>query len=120
MLESMTTLTNPTERLLTVLAFGVYLSSFVKDLICSPRPFAPPVTRLSMQRFILQVIYLKSVIFHSHRFAPSRVRFSFDTFDKQCFHRAFFLFNHSSPLVPTWSRLVFYERILDAQKRDDG
>lgn len=40
--------TDPTERLLTVLAFGVYLASFLKDLICSPRPFAPPVTRLSM------------------------------------------------------------------------
>jgi hypothetical protein len=34
-------------RLLVVLALGVYCSSFVKDLICSPRPFAPPVTRLS-------------------------------------------------------------------------
>jgi len=31
-----------------VLAFGVYFSSLVKDLICSPRPFAPPVTRLTM------------------------------------------------------------------------
>lgn len=34
-------------RLMFVLAFGVYASSFVKDLICSPRPFTPPVTRLS-------------------------------------------------------------------------
>ncbi|RDB18722.1 Dihydrosphingosine 1-phosphate phosphatase YSR3 [Hypsizygus marmoreus] len=34
--------------LLIVLAFGVYCSSFVKDLICSPRPFAPPVTRLTI------------------------------------------------------------------------
>jgi hypothetical protein len=106
--------------LLTVLAFGVYLSSFIKDLICSPRPFAPPVTRFSMQQSILQVIYLKSVKIYSYRFAPSRVRFSFNTFDKQCFHRAFFLFNHSSPRVPAWSRLVFCGRILDAQKRDDG
>jgi len=36
-------------RLLVVLALGVYTSSFVKDLICAPRPFAPPVTRLSKQ-----------------------------------------------------------------------
>ena len=43
-----------------------------------------------MQQSILQVIYLKSLIFYSYRFAPSRVRFSFNTFDKQCFHRAFF------------------------------
>ncbi|KAG5637587.1 hypothetical protein H0H81_004038 [Sphagnurus paluster] len=34
--------------LLIVLALGVYLSSFIKDLICSPRPFAPPVTRLTI------------------------------------------------------------------------
>ncbi|KAH0581654.1 hypothetical protein H2248_011351 [Termitomyces sp. 'cryptogamus'] len=34
--------------LLLVLASGVYLSSFLKDLICSPRPFAPPVTRLTI------------------------------------------------------------------------
>ncbi|KAF8869396.1 PAP2 superfamily-domain-containing protein [Infundibulicybe gibba] len=34
--------------LLVVLALGVYCASFVKDLICSPRPFAPPVTRLTM------------------------------------------------------------------------
>ena len=26
---------------------GVYWSSFVKDLVCSPRPFVPPATRLS-------------------------------------------------------------------------
>ncbi|KAG5647237.1 hypothetical protein DXG03_000772 [Asterophora parasitica] len=34
--------------LLLVLALGVYFSSFIKDLICSPRPFAPPVTRLTI------------------------------------------------------------------------
>ncbi|KAI0784107.1 PAP2 superfamily-domain-containing protein [Abortiporus biennis] len=34
--------------LLFVLAFGVYASSFAKDLLCSPRPFAPPVTRLTI------------------------------------------------------------------------
>ena len=26
---------------------GIYSSSFVKDLVCSPRPFSPPVIRLS-------------------------------------------------------------------------
>ncbi|KAI0062728.1 hypothetical protein BV25DRAFT_1803341 [Artomyces pyxidatus] len=31
-----------------VLAFGVYSSSFMKDLICSPRPHSPPVTRLTI------------------------------------------------------------------------
>ncbi|KAF8056632.1 sphingosine-1-phosphate phosphatase [Lyophyllum atratum] len=35
-------------ELLIVLALGVYCSSFIKDLLCSPRPFAPPVTRLTI------------------------------------------------------------------------
>ncbi|KAH8823214.1 sphingosine-1-phosphate phosphatase [Flagelloscypha sp. PMI_526] len=34
--------------LLIILALGVYFSSVLKDLICSPRPFAPPVTRLTI------------------------------------------------------------------------
>ena len=34
-------------RLLLMLAIGVYVSSVFKDFCCSPRPFAPPVTRLS-------------------------------------------------------------------------
>ncbi|KXN85562.1 Dihydrosphingosine 1-phosphate phosphatase YSR3 [Leucoagaricus sp. SymC.cos] len=34
--------------LLMILATGVYCSSVVKDLLCSPRPFSPPVTRLTM------------------------------------------------------------------------
>ncbi|PPQ66638.1 hypothetical protein CVT24_006930 [Panaeolus cyanescens] len=34
--------------LLIVLALGVYFSSVIKDLLCSPRPFAPPVTRLTI------------------------------------------------------------------------
>ncbi|KZT00509.1 uncharacterized protein LAESUDRAFT_553458 [Laetiporus sulphureus 93-53] len=31
-----------------VLALGVYMASFIKDSVCSPRPFAPPVTRLTI------------------------------------------------------------------------
>ncbi|KAG8937031.1 hypothetical protein FRC02_008138 [Tulasnella sp. 418] len=34
--------------LVNVIGIGVYLSSLVKDSICSPRPFAPPVTRLTV------------------------------------------------------------------------
>ncbi|PPQ67328.1 hypothetical protein CVT26_007249 [Gymnopilus dilepis] len=34
--------------LLIVIGLGIYLSSVVKDLFCSPRPFAPPVTRLTI------------------------------------------------------------------------
>jgi len=30
------------------LTIGVYLSSFLKDLVCSPRPYTPPVTRLTI------------------------------------------------------------------------
>jgi len=37
-----------TRGLLFVLSLGVYLSSFLKDLICSPRPFSPPVARLTI------------------------------------------------------------------------
>ncbi|KAF9060151.1 PAP2 superfamily-domain-containing protein, partial [Rhodocollybia butyracea] len=34
--------------LVMIMGLGVYASSFVKDLVCSPRPFAPPVTRLTL------------------------------------------------------------------------
>ncbi|KAF8970350.1 PAP2 superfamily-domain-containing protein [Flammula alnicola] len=34
--------------LLILLGLGIYASSVVKDLFCSPRPFAPPVTRLTI------------------------------------------------------------------------
>jgi membrane-associated phospholipid phosphatase len=30
------------------LAFGVYLSSLLKDMVCSPRPYSPPVARLTV------------------------------------------------------------------------
>ncbi|KDR76501.1 hypothetical protein GALMADRAFT_120678 [Galerina marginata CBS 339.88] len=34
--------------LLIILGLGIYVSSVVKDLFCAPRPFAPPVTRLTI------------------------------------------------------------------------
>lgn len=34
--------------MINVLAFGVYLSSAIKDLFCLPRPYSPPVTRLTV------------------------------------------------------------------------
>lgn len=40
--------------LLMVVALGVYCTSFVKDLFCSPRPFAPPVTRLTISNHHLE------------------------------------------------------------------
>ncbi|KAJ7154572.1 sphingosine-1-phosphate phosphatase [Mycena filopes] len=33
--------------LIVVLCLGIYFTSVCKDLFCSPRPFAPPVTRMS-------------------------------------------------------------------------
>jgi len=39
-------------RLCYALSYGVYLSSFLKDMVCSPRPYAPPVTRLSKEQSI--------------------------------------------------------------------
>ncbi|KAJ7199136.1 sphingosine-1-phosphate phosphatase [Mycena pura] len=34
--------------LIVLLALGIYITSVAKDLFCSPRPFAPPVTRLTI------------------------------------------------------------------------
>ncbi|EJF56556.1 hypothetical protein DICSQDRAFT_71301 [Dichomitus squalens LYAD-421 SS1] len=34
--------------LLLMLSTGVYVASFIKDLCCVPRPYAPPVTRLTI------------------------------------------------------------------------
>ncbi|KIK57555.1 hypothetical protein GYMLUDRAFT_172530, partial [Collybiopsis luxurians FD-317 M1] len=34
--------------LVMIMGGGVYSSSFLKDLVCSPRPLAPPVTRLTL------------------------------------------------------------------------
>lgn len=34
--------------LVNTLAFGVYFSSALKDLLCVPRPYSPPVTRLTV------------------------------------------------------------------------
>lgn len=33
---------------MNTLAFGVYFSSAIKDTFCVPRPFSPPVTRLTV------------------------------------------------------------------------
>jgi membrane-associated phospholipid phosphatase len=68
--------------LLLVLALGVYTSSFVKDLFCVPRPFAPPVTRLTISTHHLEYgfpsthstnsISIALFIFtHVHRLAAS-------------------------------------------------
>ena len=32
--------------LLYIVSLGVYVSSFAKDLVCTPRPYSPPVIRL--------------------------------------------------------------------------
>ncbi|RSH95324.1 hypothetical protein EHS25_000411 [Saitozyma podzolica] len=34
--------------MLHVVGLGIYISSFAKDLVCTPRPYSPPVVRLSM------------------------------------------------------------------------
>ncbi|KAF7288673.1 Sphingosine-1-phosphate phosphatase [Mycena chlorophos] len=36
------------QGLVITLAAGIYVTSVLKDLFCSPRPFAPPVTRLTI------------------------------------------------------------------------
>ncbi|RXW18956.1 hypothetical protein EST38_g6891 [Candolleomyces aberdarensis] len=45
---------NIARDLVMVLASGVYLSSVLKDLFCAPRPFAPPVVRLTIGSFHLE------------------------------------------------------------------
>ncbi|KAE8216731.1 hypothetical protein CF327_g177 [Tilletia walkeri] len=40
--------------LINVLAFGVYLTSALKDLVCVPRPLSPPVVRLSVSTHHLE------------------------------------------------------------------
>jgi len=35
-----------TRSLLYIVSLGVYISSFAKDLACTPRPYSPPVIRL--------------------------------------------------------------------------
>ena len=35
-------------NILLTLALGVYTSSFLKDLLCVPRPYAPPVRRITL------------------------------------------------------------------------
>ncbi|KAI9636684.1 sphingosine-1-phosphate phosphatase [Dioszegia hungarica] len=34
--------------LLNAVGLGIYMSSFAKDLVCTPRPYSPPVVRLAM------------------------------------------------------------------------
>ncbi|KAF9237774.1 hypothetical protein BU15DRAFT_62970 [Melanogaster broomeanus] len=46
--------------LVVVLASGVYFSSFIKDLFCSPRPFAPPVSRLTIGNHHLEYGFIST------------------------------------------------------------
>lgn len=39
-----------------VLAYGVYLESFLKDMVCSPRPYAPLAMQLCKKQSILSSI----------------------------------------------------------------
>lgn len=83
---------NSSTRLLMVLALGVYCSSVVKDLICSPRPFAPLVTRLSLSRFFFssQETFL-TLAFRSDRNTSSWIRISIYTFYELRFYCTVFL-----------------------------
>lgn len=46
--------------LVNTLAFGVYLSSAIKDLLCVPRPYSPPVTRLTIGSVHLEYGFLST------------------------------------------------------------
>ncbi len=41
-------LTQQHDRLVHILASGVFVSGFIKDLLCLPRPLSPPLTRITM------------------------------------------------------------------------
>ena len=69
-------------RLVFVLALGVYLSSFIKDLVCAPRPFAPPVTRLSRSNSILD--FPKTHSCYSDRLTSFGIRIPFHALHQQC------------------------------------
>lgn len=76
-------------RLCYALAFGVYLSSFLKDMICSPRPYAPPVARLSKKRAISSSVSRHETDYHpSCRKSSFRVRPSLDPFYELHVHGA--------------------------------
>ncbi|KAF9007315.1 acid phosphatase/Vanadium-dependent haloperoxidase [Hymenopellis radicata] len=55
--------------LLLVLAIGGYASSFLKDLFCSPRPFSPPVTRLTVMNHHLEYGFPSTHTTHSSSIA---------------------------------------------------
>mgnify|MGYP000097174510 CR=1 FL=1 len=46
--------------LVNVLAFGVYFSSAIKDWLCVPRPYSPPVTRLTIGTHHLEYGFLST------------------------------------------------------------
>ena len=73
-----------------MLSAGVYVSSFMKDLCCVPRPYAPPVTRLSEFSLALFGGPTESTL-RSHRQSPPRVRLSFDALYEQRLDRALLL-----------------------------
>lgn len=83
-------------RLIVVLSLGVYLSSFVKDLFCSPRPFAPPVTRLSKPQHAKHEQWPHRFCFSYGEPSP-RIRLPFNPLYKQYFYRSLLL----HPCPPT-------------------
>ncbi|EIW67130.1 hypothetical protein TREMEDRAFT_74652 [Tremella mesenterica DSM 1558] len=46
--------------MLSVVGFGIYLSSCAKDLMCCPRPYSPPLIRLSMSTHADEYGFLSS------------------------------------------------------------
>ena len=88
-------------RLLWGPALGVYITSLVKDLLCSPRPFAPPVTRLSMSYFGPRWLNCAHRYWslYSVWFAPFGVRLPFNPHHQQCFYRTLPLFARPPALL---------------------
>lgn len=68
---------------------GVYISSVLKDLICAPRPYVPPVTRLCM--YALFDFLHEAHEFHSDRISSQGVRLLVYPLYEQCLSRALHL-----------------------------
>jgi len=86
-----------------VLALGVYCSSVVKDLICSPRPFAPPVTRLSTRRFFAYEKYWPLIFVQCQTaIGTHHLEYGFpSTHSMNCVSIALFFFTHLHRLAST-------------------
>ncbi|KAK8843376.1 hypothetical protein IAR55_007033 [Kwoniella newhampshirensis] len=81
-----------------VVGLGIYISSFSKDLVCVPRPYSPPVIRLSMSTHHHEYGFPSSHSTNSVSIALFLGQWIFEA-------REYFGWN---VVMSTWSMLFFY------------